>query len=200
MTVIAAVASGGRVVMGCDTATDCGGTAIYSTRGKIGRFQTADGELVLIGAAGNAAIVPTLQRDLTIDHSPRGRGRATADRWASGLAESITRALAAAHPPLLSTNGDGTAASVDGSLLVAWRHCLWLIYTHAALRPHNGVAALGSGRDIALGSMHTAMATGTDRWTAVDQAVRWASKFDSGCGIDERGPLLFITDGQDWTD
>lgn len=200
MTVIAAIAAGGRVVMGCDTATDSDGTAIYTTRGKIARFRTADDELVLIGAAGNAGILATLRHRLKIENSPRGRGRGRSDRWADELAESIAEILADVRPPLLSTRHEGGAATLDGTMLVGWRHCLWIIGTHTAMRPHTDIAAIGSGRDIALGSMHTSMSTGVERRLAVEEAVRWASMLDSGCGIDERGPLVYVTDGKDWAE
>ncbi|WP_280317285.1 hypothetical protein [Nocardia wallacei] len=193
MTVIAAIAAANRVVMGCDTASSNDGTALYTRLGKIGRFRTADDELVLIGAAGNSAIIPTLRRHLTIEASPRGRGALAADRWAEDLAEAITGVLANANPPLLRP-GDDSANSLDGIMLVAWRHCVWMVTTHTATRPHSGIAAIGSGRDLALGSMHTAIAFGVDQRTAVDHAVRCASHYDSGCRIDERGPMLRSTD------
>ncbi|PSR63986.1 hypothetical protein C8259_09040 [Nocardia nova] len=179
--------------MGCDTASDHNGTALYTRLGKIGGFKTTDGETVLIGGAGHAAIIPTLQRRLTIDGSPREQDEIGAEGWASAVAEAITGVLADANPPLLSPAGEH-AACLDGILLMAWRQYLWVVQTHSAIRPHDGIAAIGSGRDIALGAMHTALDYEAQPYDAVHSAVRWAAQFDSGCGIDDRGPMLCTTD------
>lgn len=191
MTIIAAMAAEDHVVMGCDTAADYRGTAIYRADGKIAQWETAQGDRVLLGAAGNAAIVPILLRRLHIGDGPADD--ADAQTWASALAEKITGVLADAHPAVLTPAGADAAAGVDGMLLLAWRHRLWLVHTHEALPPYPGIAAVGSGTDLALGALHTASAVGVGAYTAVEMAVALACAFDSGCSIDGRGPLLYST-------
>jgi ATP-dependent protease HslVU (ClpYQ) peptidase subunit len=194
MTVIAAIATENQVIMGCDTATDHGGTSIYSARGKIGVINASNGERILIGVAGNSAIGPTLDRCLTIESTPDDRDNASdADRWASALAEAITHVLAEANPPLLAQFSD-SANGLDGSLLVAWRRHLWLVCAHAAIRPDNGIAAIGSGKDLALGSLHTSGPNGlVHPEVAVSYAIGLACAYDSGCGVDGRGPIVHST-------
>ncbi|MGW4325437.1 hypothetical protein ACWEKR_06050 [Nocardia sp. NPDC004573] len=193
MTVIAAVALSDRVIMGCDTATDYGGTFVYSTRGKIGVLSANNGERVLIGAAGNAAAGRMLDRHLTIEATPADPAdTAEADRWAGALAEAITEILADAKPPLIAAHTDN-ADGLDADLLVAWRQHMWLVFAHTAIRPHNGKIAIGSGRDLALGSLITAGRSGRHPEEAVLNAIELACIFDRGCSVDERGPIVHST-------
>lgn len=195
MTVIAAYATKDRVIMGCDTATDHAGTSLYSARGKIGvTLSTGTGDRILIGVAGNSAIGPTLDRCLEIEATPGPDCTLdSADLWANHVAQQITQILADANPPLISTQ-NGSADTFDGNLLLAWNRHVWLVCAHAAIRPENGIAAIGSGRDLALGSLHTtdAYARFTPEY-AVHRAVSVACTYDSGCGVDERGPILHST-------
>lgn len=193
MTVIAAIATPDRVVMGCDTATDSGGTIVYRADGKITALSVG-AERVLIGSAGNAAIRSILGRHWKLAATPPANAAiAEADEWADAAAEAITEVLATTQPAV-TIHHDGSADGLDGCLLLAWRQHLWIIHTHAALRPHDGIAAIGAGKDLALGSLHTSVRAGlSDPAAAMSCAIDLAARFDSGCGIDERGPIIHRT-------
>lgn len=195
MTIIAAVATADRVVMGCDTAVDYSGPAVYKAAGKIGTLYTPKGEKVLLAASGSASILALILRNLKIADTPDPADPAAADAWADAIAEAVTDILASAAPPLLTTADTGGAAALDGTLAMAWRQHLWWLYTHTADRPHPAVLAIGSGTEVALGSLHTSTLLATFPEAAVDMAVRLACRHATGCGIDERGPLLHSTTG-----
>lgn len=195
MTVIAAVATHDRVVMGCDTATDHDGTTMYRADGKISVRLVGDaGERVLIGSAGNSAIRSVLARHWKLSGVPRSDATdAEADEWAAAVAEAITEVLANATPPLVVRH-DSSADSLDGCLLLAWRQHLWIVHTHSALRPYGGIAAIGSGKELALGSLYTVAQTGlVSPEVEMAFAIQVACAYDSGCGVDDRGPLLYCT-------
>lgn len=178
--------------MGCDTAANHGGTVMYLEGGKIGQFLTEESVTrpypVLIGAAGNGAVLPMLRRNLKL-----GAFRhANPDAWANAVAGQITELLASANPPLTVQEDEGNTA-IDGNLLLACDRGLWLIQTHAAARARPGVAAIGSGRDLALGSVYADLRHGVAARDAVECAVRLASTYDSGCGVDDRGPMIYST-------
>lgn len=193
MTVIAAVAATDHVVMACDTAADYGGTAIYKAEGKIGALFTPKSEKVLLAASGNSGILPTLLRNLKIGDTPDPTDIRAADEWASAIADAITGVLADSNPPMLTTSGTDHSANLDGAVLVAWRQHLWFVHTHGAIRPSSGVVCIGSGCDVALGSLHTSVRAGFEPEASVDLAVRLACSYADGCGVDDRGPLVQTT-------
>ncbi|PKV80897.1 Ntn hydrolase family protein [Nocardia fluminea] len=192
MTVIAAIATADRVVMGCDTRTDYSGTGIMTVGAKISTLYAPNGDKVLIAAAGNAALRHVVVRGLGIGATPDPTDIAAADQWADGIAVAAVDGAAEAKPAVLSQS-DGYAPSLDGTLLLAWRQHLWWISTHAAMRPHPGIIAIGSGTEVALGSLHTADAFDIEPTFAVDMAVRLACRHAEGCGIDDRGPIIHST-------
>lgn len=193
MTVIAAVALDDRVVMGCDTGTDHDGTFVHTVRGKIGVLHAANGERVLIGSAGHASAGRILGRALTVEATPDDPSDTiAADRWAAAVAEAITGILADANPALTVSNPDH-GGDIAASILLAWRQHVWLVFAHVAIRPSDRIIAIGSGRDLALGSLHT----GADHFVGPEAAVRFAiglaCRLDRGCSVDERGPLVLST-------
>lgn len=197
MTVIAAVATEQGVVMGADVAGNLSGSFVMKSHGtpKIHTITAGplNNEPVLIGVAGNGGIGPTIARGLTISDVPKlNRTDAEVDRWAYAVAAAITELLADTNPPLTMHNSEG-APGIDGAILMAWRQHLWYVTTHQALRPADNVAAIGSGSDVALGSIHTGLAAGHDADHAVAEAIRWACLIDTGCRIDLRGPLMKAT-------
>lgn len=191
MTVIAAFATDDHVVMGCDTRYDYSGTGLYAQHGKIGTLTASDGGEVLIAASGNGSLLSVVLRDLKIDGIPNPSDPADADRWADAIAVAITDLIADAKPSVLSTN-EGVG-HIDGTFVVAWRQYIWWIYTHTAVRVQGPVLAIGSGAEVALGSLNTSIALGAKPEDAVDMAVRLACQYASGCGMDERGPLMHTT-------
>lgn len=192
MTIIAAVATPTHVVMGCDSRADFDGTALYLAAGKIATFAASNEDTVLLGFSGAGSILAVLSRNLSLPAIPDDDSTAAADAWASRVAEVVTETLATATPPVMCDEGEGVT-SIDGIGLLAWRQHLWLLQTHAAFRPSTVVHALGSGADLALGAMHVALETGFDAEKAVDRAVRLACDFITGCGVDDRGPLISTT-------
>lgn len=188
MTVIAAIATRTHTIIGSDVATDYSSTLITRAKSKIIEVKARNGERILFGGAGNAALTPYVTRHLKLDGTPDPtNSNEDCDTWAEAVAESITALAAEATPPL--TN-DG---SLDGCLLMAWRQHLWYVFAHHAIRPLDGIAAVGSGCEAARGSMVTAISHGVDAETAVRDAIKWACVIDTGCRVDERGPLVHKT-------
>lgn len=193
MTVIAALAMEDRVIMGCDTAVNQDGTVVYGSRGKIAVRVLANGERILIGSAGNSAIHAVLARQWTVPPVPLPSANdGDADRWADTCAEEITTLLAEANPPVMQHHSD-SATTLDGCLLLAWRQHVWTIYTHSALRPTNSIAAIGSGKELALGYLLAAARYESDPRVSVNAAVEAACAHDGGCGVDDRGPIIHST-------
>lgn len=194
MTIIAAVATDSMVTMGCDTAADYDGTALYLADGKILTFTSATGDPVLIGVAGNAGILSIIRRNLTLPECPAAADHALADAWADQVACAITALLVEANPPLLMPADGGSPACIDGTLLLAWKQHLWRIETNSAFRLASDVTAIGSGTDIALGSLYTSRRFGVAADDAVHTAIRLACTYGDGCRVDGRGPLIFTTE------
>lgn len=189
MTVIAAIATPTHTVIGSDIGTDYNGTLILRDTSKIIEVTADDGERILIGGAGNAALGPAVTRHLQIEETPNPNNADECDLWAAAVAEAITINASEANPSLVTTEG-----SFDGCLLMAWRQHLWYVIAHNAFRPNNGIAAIGSGCDAARGSIHTNIARGVPATQAVKEAIEWACVIDTGCRVDERGPLVHMTD------
>jgi ATP-dependent protease HslVU (ClpYQ) peptidase subunit len=181
--------------MGCDTAADHNGTTVYRADGKISIFEVGEAcERVLLGSAGNSAIRSVLGRHWKLGDVPQPNSAvAEADEWAAAAAEAITEVLANATPPLVMRQ-DQSADTLDGCLLLAWRQHLWIVHTHSALRPQSGIATIGSGCELALGSLHTVARSGlVHPEAAVSYAIELACTYDSGCAVDERGPIVYST-------
>lgn len=191
MTIVAAIATKDRVIMGCDTAGELDGLKVYQDS-KIATFPDGSGGQILLGTAGNGAIRSVLRRgSLRFGDASTAR-TANPDSWASGIAEQITEILANTNPPLTVSTSD-SAGFLDGVILLAWRNRLWIITTHTAIAPADNIAAIGCGAPIALGSLHTATQLGAEPTGAMDTAVRLAARYDSGCAIDSRGPIIHTT-------
>lgn len=189
MTIIAAVATADRVIMGCDTAGELDGLKIYQDS-KIATLHTRSGDCVLIGTAGNGAIRGVLTRQLELGDGP---GEGSPEEWAGSVAEAITTILVNADPPLTNPESEGNAGCLDGVILMAWRNRLWLITAHNATAPADRIAAIGCGAGIALGSLHATIRLGVEPEEAVEEAIRLACRYDGGCAIDDRGPIIRAT-------
>ncbi|MET8648433.1 hypothetical protein [Nocardia aurea] len=193
MTVIAAIATIDHVVMACDTRYDYSGTGLYAEHGKIGELFTPRGDKVLIAATGSGSLLSMVMRNLQLDNGPDPSDATSADEWAAAVADAITELLAESKPSgLAATDG---AEHINGTFLIAWRQYMWWLYTHTAIRAYGPVLALGSGCEVALGSLNTAVRAQMAPEEAVDFAVRLACQHASGCGIDVRGPLIHSTKG-----
>lgn len=187
MTVIAAVARDGRVVMAADTATNYVGTRID---GAV-KVRAVDlwGEQVLLAASGNGALLAVIARELpdsddVASHPPAEDVNGSDQKWADHVATAISEILAEQAPPLLEDN------SIDGALLVGWRGRIFYVFTHMATFVSGGIAAMGSGTDMAIGVMCAALTRGASPDEAVRDAVMLACHHIEGCGIGDDGPLV----------
>lgn len=193
MTVVAALAYADRVVMAADRLTNYGGTGVYMSDNKIRRIATrSTGEHVLFAASGHGAMLAVIGRHLKIESMPiDSEDEDDVQDWADAIANAITELMADQTPPILHGN-DGDETTINGALLLGWRGHLFYLFTHHAVRVHDGIAALGSGADVALGALHASTALEAEALEAVDLAVRLACRLMDGCGIDERGPYVDV--------
>lgn len=194
MTVIAAVARDGRVVMGADRQTNCENHAVHGAR-KIRRIPVGDtGGYVLLAAAGNGAMPNLLAQHLKVEQTPGPDDDTPAVQdWADVIASAATEVLAGTEPAMLTGGNHDEPRSMDGALLLALRGRLFYLFTHQTAYVPDGVAALGSGADVALGAMHVALDRGDAPDAAVTSAVALACRFSPYCGVGDRGPLLDST-------
>lgn len=197
MTVIAAIAHNGTVTIGSDTVACSGAALIYKSESKIVEFTAVDASghsaKVLIAAAGNASVMPALTHGLHLEGAPTPTDTdEVADSWAIATAHAITGVLADSNPPMITGAGEDPA-SLDSSLLLAVHGHLWLIFTNAAIRPHNRILTLGSGGDLATGALLAALKHGATPEAAINDAINWASTYSDGCRVDERGPRIHTT-------
>lgn len=194
MTVIAAIARDGNVIMGSDSVASCAGSFVYKGEGKIVEIVAAGGDRVLIAAAGNAAVPSVIKRHLKIDGVPAlDDSDEAADDWAAAIAQAITELLAGCTPSLIVSSPDD-ADAIDGTIALAWRGHLWMMCTHTAIRPSNGILSIGSGMDVAVGAMNAALQFGAMPLDAVITAVKLACEFTDSCSTDHRGALIHHTD------
>jgi ATP-dependent protease HslVU (ClpYQ) peptidase subunit len=179
VTVVAAIARDGEIVMAADTATSYCGTYVDGAV-KI-RQVTFGAETALLAAAGNGALLAVAQRALADTVAPSDGD--TQD-WLDQLATTISTAAAEHNPPLLEDN------RIDGALLLGWRGQLHYLFTHQATRVADGVAGLGAGCDVALGAMHAALIDGVTIEQAARLAVTLACRFAEGCAVGPDGPTV----------
>jgi ATP-dependent protease HslVU (ClpYQ) peptidase subunit len=191
VTVVAAIARDGHVTMAADTCSQYQGTIIHGAR-KIRRMQTADGTPVLLTGSGNGAIVQVIPRLVDIEATPGADGSEQAwDEWAERVAAACTEAAAGTALQLTARGQDGST-TLDGAFLLGAAGRLWYLFTFQALRVRDGVAALGSGSDLAFGALTTYQETapGTADDVVVAAAVRAAVRYDAWCSIDDDGPQI----------
>ncbi len=189
MTVVAAIARAGRVVMAADWQTGYGGIqAVFGAR-KVRRLAVGHDQ-ALVAASGNGALLGVLQRHLTVDAPDAAASLDELQRWADVVASGATEVYAGTEPSLLRGADSDSAASMDGALLLGYRGHLFYLFTHQAVHVPDGIATLGSGSELALGAVHTALGCQVRPIEAVRNAVMLASRFCEGCGLDSRDPLF----------
>lgn len=200
MTVVAAIALDGRVVMAADTVSQYQGTLVQGAH-KIRRLQAGDTEVLLSGS-GNGAIVQLAERLLKIEATPGPQAdEQNWDDWAAVVASAISEILAEIRPPVTTSTSE-SQTFIDGAYLLGTAGRLWYLFTHQALRVIDGIAALGSGSDLALGVLSSVEAVEesqvpgsatSDRPTPealASAAVRVACRFDPHCAIGSGGPQV----------
>ena len=190
MTVVAAVARDGHVTMAADTCTNYAGTDLCgAVKIRTLRWTSPSGpDAALIAASGNGALAAVAAREvrLSTDNGavPDASNVAAVQSWADEIATAVAEVMAKQSPPILDEN------RIDGALLLGWSGHLFYLFTHQAARVPDGVAALGTGTDVALGAMHTALDAGASPESATTGAVLLACQLISGCRVDASGPLV----------
>jgi ATP-dependent protease HslVU (ClpYQ) peptidase subunit len=180
VTVVAAIARDGRIIMAADRQTNYQQQAIFGAK-KIRRHTAGSGE-VLIAASGAGAISNMVARHCKLDHAPDATATlAELQEWADVVAEAVTEVLANAQPPLIESGG------INGALLLGVHGQLFYLFTHQAAHAADGVAALGSGSEVALGAMHAALRHGDQPLDAVLLGVELGCTFMDGCGFGPGG-------------
>jgi hypothetical protein len=179
MTVIAAIARDGKIVIAADRYTNYESQAVYGAR-KIRRYGP-EGK-ILIAGAGNLALQSVLSRQLKLDDAPAvDAGIDELSDWADTVAMVATEILAGSDPPLLSDH-EGQRF-IDGTLLLGYAGQLFYLFTHQAAWASDGIASLGGASEVALGVMHTALRLGQTPEAAVVGAVELACHFSPACGL-----------------
>lgn len=181
MTVVAAIAQAGRVVMAADTAAMTNSGQVVYGRRKIERHRTEDGHEMLLAFAGGAALPTLVSRHLKVDAVPgEGADDAALTAWAEAIAEAVADIATDAKPPLLDKDG-----MVDGGGMLAYRGRIWTLNQQAATLTPLGYWAIGSGSDLALGFMYGWAGRPGDRASldTVTGAVEAACLYDDACRV-----------------
>ena len=186
MTVIAAVAREGRVVMAADDVMYAGGR-VYPSPPKIRRVRCSGSSVdVLLAAAGAAELLTWWVKH----HQVKAPGRDLQD-WAQGLAEDITKAAAAMTPScVVGGSSPDDRGALDGMLLLGHAGRLWTLDANMAVHVPDGVLAIGSGGELAHGVLLGALCYGAAPRDAVERAVTWSATLAEGCGLLGLGPLV----------
>lgn len=167
MTVVAAIASEGRVVMAADTVTQNHGTLVQGAR-KIRRMQSAEGVDILLSGSGDGAIVQVIPRIIQTFSSPTVQDDAPAwDEWAEAVASRFSGVLAEQTPPLTQSAGDGQTIQSGSFLIDLALGVLSAVHIHGlveGMRPEN----------------------------VVDAAVRIACRYDPHCAVGFAGPQIEV--------
>jgi hypothetical protein len=186
VTVIAAIATGDRVLMAADSRISQRTTRIGSTE-KIIRKTTPDGGEFLLAVAGRLSLLSIARHSLNVEAIPDQGSDEECDAWAYAVACALAELAVEAKPPVLDENG-----SVDGEALLACGSRLWLLDGQSATRIQ-GSYAIGSGAPEARGALYVINrfnGTYSDPASALAVAVGAACDLDLACG----GPVqLYAT-------
>lgn len=190
MTTVCAVARAGRVVMGADSMAVLNERALHG-RTKVIELQVKDPSAnpdhpsLLLGFAGNGALSDLVLAHFTVDAAPAPDD--DPQPWAATVAQGVTQI---AIENWLVDNG-----KLDGNLLLGWAGHVWTIHTNGAHRHPDGVAAIGSGAEFALGALYM-----IDTWPrsvgeaeSVEDAVKAAVTVASHLDIYSGGPPLVLS-------
>lgn len=187
MTVVAALARAGRVVMAADTCTNYQGTHVLGAR-KIARITVGDDD-ALLAASGSGALLG-LHTHWSSAAAPDPDDPADVQAWAHEAARALSELAAAQTPPLLADAGGGTQI-VDGAFLLGWRGRLIYFFTHQGVVLPDGIGALGMGADYAFGALEVGLAGGwADPEGMVEAAVLGACGRYDGCRVAAEGPQV----------
>lgn len=186
MTVIAAVAREGQVVIGTDDVCIQAGR-YFPGPTKVRRVRCTGSDLdVLVAAAGAAELLTYFLRHNHV--SPPGRDL---EDWAQGMAEDVT-ACAAGMTPSALVGGEtpNERGSMDGLLLLGHAGRLWTLDANMAVHVADGLVAIGSGGEVAIGALHVAMNYGATPRDAVTRAVELACRLTESAAVLGSGPVV----------
>lgn len=177
MTTVVGLARDGRVWMAADSQVSLCDRPMPGSVTKILRLPVGgDGGEVLLAIAGDGALSALARRFLKIGCLP-GPGADGVTDFVDQIAQDMSE-LAREHGVL----EEGRMA---GTLLLGWNGRVWTL-VHSQAIPHpDGLAAVGSGGDAALGAMDALLDLGVDPAEAVVRAVRIAI----GRDINSAGPV-----------
>jgi hypothetical protein len=186
VTTIAALVHDRTVWMAADTASVSGvDRRWYHTRPKIARLRTAapgPAEL-LLGTCGPSSLNAFVHHHLKVG-APDPGDDDDCDRWAQSIGEAIADWAAETKPSVLDHTGQ-----LDGGGVLGYAGRLWAVFAHHADRIPDGVLAVGSGGDLALGALAALQphvrAGAVDPHEAVVDAVRIAARWDAGTAAGE---------------
>lgn len=172
MTTVAAVARAGWVWMAADSCNNVHDRPIVGSAQKITR-KVIDGRPVLFGVCGAGALAQLTARRLQLPHLPTfadWQTDAPLQAWAHDAASAVTD-MARGHG---ITRDSGV---IDGTLLMGFAGRLWTITDHQAIPQPDGIAAIGSGDELAIGALH-ALIDEVDAAWAVRRALEIACAHD----------------------
>lgn len=190
MTVIAAVARHGQVAMATDdTMTESG--RFYPGPAKVRRIVCGGSPVeVLMAAAGAAELLTYWCR-----HRELLAPWADLDDWAQGVAEEVTEVAAGMNPScVVGGPSPDERGALDGMMLLGHAGRLWTIDANMAVRVPDGVMAMGSGGQVAIGVLHGALAHGATPCQAVTSAVLLACRHTDSCALLGAGPTVEVLD------
>lgn len=173
MTCIAALARDGRIAMAGDSRNNVHDRPIIGAAAKVRHRMTSDGkDQMLFGVSGDGALMVLVRDRLHVDEAPKPD--ADPHPWADAVAIALTELALEAS----IRDQDGR---LDGSALLGWNGRLWTL-THMQAIPHpNGVAAIGSGSDYAIGVMSALAGQDLEPAEIVTRAVACACEHDPWC-------------------
>ncbi len=182
MTTIVAAARHGSVWMAADSLVSVCERPLPGAVRKILRLPVGEpgpgqGE-ALLGVAGDGALCGLFRQLVRFGEvGATGTPVGDAQSWADRDAWMLT-GIAREHGVLDNDR-------MDGMLLLAHAGQLWTVVHSQALPHPDGLAAVGSGADAALGAVTAFLRTGTSPWRSVAEAVDIAIRFD----INSAGPV-----------
>lgn len=171
MTTVVAVARDGLVHMAADSATNVYDRPVLGVV-KIRTHEAKDSARMLLGYAGDGALPSVVAAHLIIDAAPRIEDDDQKHQvWAEAVARAITE-LAIEHN--LTEGGRLTS-----NVILGFHGRVWTLTHMQAIQHHDGLAALGSGEEPALGAVLAGLALGeTDMPKLVHLAVGIACALD----------------------
>jgi ATP-dependent protease HslVU (ClpYQ) peptidase subunit len=184
MTVIAAIPTNDGVIMAADTLLMRRESVIGTTR-KISRLLVGPKyeHVALLGLSGSHALAEVahhrFHENAELPDCAYPDDTAKADYWAHRVAVKLATLAHTAEPPLTVDDGE-----MDGEALLALGPRLWLLSGQSAV-PISAPFAIGSGADVARGSLHAAAElglVGNYPYDALRLAVRAAMELNAYCG------------------